>query len=114
MHEFSLMGEVLEVVRDSAREQGIRRVHRIQMTVGALGCVFPPALEQAFGILRDGDALFADATLEIEERPVRVHCNACGWSAEGADARFLCVECGANAVEVMSGEELTIDGYEGE
>ncbi len=114
MHEFSLVREVLDAVRESARREGIRRVSTVEMTVGSMGCVFPPALRQAFEILGSEDPMFEDATLAIEESPVRVRCGDCGWEAEGADARFLCEECGGTDVKVISGEELTIDSYEGE
>ena len=114
MHEFSLMEEVLRAVRDSAQEENIRRIHSVQMTVGSMGCAFPPALETAFSVLTEGDPLFEEAALEIEERPVRVRCATCGWEAVGGDARFLCEECGSSRIDILAGEELTIDGYEGE
>lgn len=114
MHEFSLMEEVLRAVQDSAREEDVRRIHRVQMTVGAMGCAFPPALETAFSVLTEGDPLFQGAALEIVERAVRVRCATCGWEAIGRDARFVCEECGSSEVEILAGEELTVDGYEGE
>lgn len=72
-----------------------------------------------------GDDLFRGAVLRIEERPVRARCKRCGHEyGEETGApndpdpalswALLCPRCGAPAPEMISGDELLVDYYEGE
>ncbi|MFO8060639.1 MAG: hydrogenase maturation nickel metallochaperone HypA [Bacillota bacterium] len=114
MHEFSLMREVVNILRASAGEEGISRIDSVTMTVGAMSCPFPPALEAAFEILCDGDPLLEQARLGIEVEGIVLCCRRCGWTGEmKEEGEFICSACGCGEVRVIRGEEITVDSYQG-
>ncbi len=113
MHEFSLMRDVIGILRSSAVERGIERIESIRMTVGSLSCAFPPALETAFNALSQGDPLLEKARLDIFEQDIVIRCESCGTEAELGGNEFVCRGCCDTAVSVIRGDELVIDSYRG-
>ena len=117
MHEFSLMESVLSRVRESAGENGINRISKVKIVVGQMTMAVPDSLQFAFEALTQAEEalLYADAVLEIEERPVRCLCKLCGNSFSPVDVyMFFCPECNSTQLEVTGGRELYLDFYEGE
>ena len=113
MHEFSLIEEVVRLVRASAEEVGVDRVERVSLTVGSMSCAHPPALQSAFGLVTADDPLLATACLDITEEAVRIRCRDCGSESEIGKHEFICPGCDSTAVDVVAGQEITLDGYEG-
>ena len=114
MHEFSVADEVIRLVKESAKEGGVQRVNSVSMAVGAMSCLHPPALETAFSALTDGDDMFAGASLEVIMNPVVIACADCGELSEIDAYAFICPGCGSVDVEIVSGEEILINAYDGE
>lgn len=115
MHEMSIMESVVDILRRSAAEHGIRRIRRVDLVVGRLTNALPDALQLAFEVLRR-DTLFApDATLAIEERPVRIRCLTCRTEFEAEEGPLSpCPACGGWGGNVLTGEELYVAGFEGD
>ncbi|MCL6558984.1 MAG: hydrogenase maturation nickel metallochaperone HypA [Firmicutes bacterium] len=111
MHEFSLVESMVQLVKQSASENGIKRVSRVKLVVGKLIMAQPELLQFSFEILRGGTVL-EEATLEIEERPLVMRCRECGNSYSPELAEFFCPVCNG-AAEVLSGKELYVEHYEG-
>ncbi len=113
MHEFSVMQEVIRVVKESAQDEGIDTVEKIKLTVGELSCAHPPALETAFSVLSQDEPLLQHAQLEICQQQVVVRCRECGHREEIGEYEFICRGCGSADLEVLQGEQLSVDEYEG-
>jgi len=114
MHEFSLMQSVVDQLRESALDNQVRRVKTVRMTVGPLSSAFPPSLRFAFSMLTQEDPLLAGAELEIRTPPVTARCRTCGEEQEIQELCFVCGACGSTSLDVITGDELTLDEYEGE
>lgn len=108
MHELSIAQAVLDVALASA---GGRRVTRVELRVGRLRQVVPSALEFSFGLVAQG-TVAEGAALAIEPVGVVARCRACG--ADSPQARFPlhCASCGGLDVEVVQGEELSVEWLE--
>ncbi len=82
MHEVGIITAVLDAVRESAAAEGITRVRTVRLVVGQRHGAVASALQFAFEVLSGSDdpefGLFRSAKLEIEERPLRRRCRACG------------------------------------
>ncbi|MEQ8201534.1 MAG: hydrogenase maturation nickel metallochaperone HypA [Syntrophomonadaceae bacterium] len=114
MHELSIMEGVLDMVRDSAVQNGINRINKLKLVIGNLTMIMPDSLRFAFEVLSQED-LFRGADLEIEEVPALMRCQACdGESIQEDPYCFICSECGSNRVEVVKGREMYLDYYEGD
>lgn len=114
MHELALMENVLNIVQESARERGIRHVHRVKLVVGEFSMAVPESLHFAFSVFSE-EELFAGATLELEMQPLTCQCSHCGQDYAPPDHYDLrCPHCASQAIEIRSGRELRLEYYEGE
>ncbi|MCL6639537.1 MAG: hydrogenase maturation nickel metallochaperone HypA [Firmicutes bacterium] len=113
MHEFSMVQEVMRVLKKSAAENNISRIKTVRLVVGKLAAVLPDSMQFCFEILAK-EPPFVNTRLEIEEIDIRGRCRSCGKEFVIAGYRFNCACCGSPAVEVVAGNELYVDYYEGE
>ena len=108
MHELSLADAVVTIARDHARG---RRVAAVEVKIGRLRQVVPPALEFAFELVAQGTAI-EGAELVLDEVDARGRCRACGTESEANEFPFGCAGCGSVDVDVIAGDELLVDSLE--
>jgi hydrogenase nickel incorporation protein HypA/HybF len=106
MHELSLVGSILEIVRDYAAEHGFSRVNALRLSFGRLSCIDPGALEFAFAVRSEGTPA-RGARLDFEILPAVVHCFACDRDSELRQAFFSaeCPCCRSREVLLTGGTE---------
>lgn len=115
MHELSLMTGVLDVVRDSARQNQITRINKVKLVVGKFSMAMPDSLRFAFEAMAGVEELFQGAVLEIEEKEILCLCQQCQQTSQMEDSyHFVCSACGSTKVEIIQGRELYLDYYEGD
>ena len=103
MHELSIAQAVLAVAREHA---GDRRLASVRVEVGHLRQVVPAALAFAFELLAPG------VELEIVEVPAEGRCRDCGVVTVFDGFPLACAACGSLDVEVVRGEELSVESLE--
>lgn len=108
MHEMALAEGILAVALDAAEEQPVQR---IRLRVGTLQRVVADSLQFSFQLMAE-DTPAAGALLEIKHVPARVRCTRCGAKGRLEVSLFRCRNCGASAIQIMSGEELLVDAVE--
>lgn len=108
MHEVSLMQNLLEVVMETARREGARRVDLIHLRIGEMSGVNIDSLSFAFEILSKGTPA-QDGRLECETVPLRARCASCGEAFHPDDLVFRCPVCGNTEIEVTAGREMEVD-----
>lgn len=107
MHEMALTQSVIDAVCEASSG---RRVHSVQVEIGALYAVQPDAMDFCFELAAQGTA--ADgARLDLSVLPGRAFCRTCTTDFVVDDPILLC-RCGSADVEVRSGRELTIVSME--
>lgn len=117
MHEFSVMSEMVNVIRAEVESRGIIKVNEVVLAVGELAFLAPEQLEFSYGVLVEKDDVMKDSVLKIEEVPASVRCRECDYSGgveyiAGEDDHFRmpvinCPQCGG-AVDIASGRECQI------
>ena len=108
MHELSLAEAIVDV---AVRHAAGRQVSKVEVSVGHLRQVVPEALEFAFGLVAQGTALDG-ATLAIAHVPAAGRCRACGADSVMDGFPLCCAVCGGLEMDVLSGEELSVDALE--
>ncbi|MGN6380648.1 MAG: hydrogenase maturation nickel metallochaperone HypA [Gaiellales bacterium] len=108
MHELAIAEALVDVVCEHAAG---RRVERVEVRVGHLRQVVPEALEFAFELVAR-ETVAEGAELAIERVPVRIACNACGAESELDWFPLACTRCAGMDVEVIAGQELTVEALE--
>ena len=111
MHELSVCQSLIGQVERVAAEHHAASVSVIGLAIGPLSGVEAPLLARAFTVARAG-TVAEDAMLEIEARPVVVHCSACDTETETRPNALLCGDCGGWQVDLRSGDELLLTRVE--
>lgn len=96
-----------------ARENHLVRVEVVRVRIGHFAGVQPEALRFAWEVLRK-DTLSENASLEIEEIPIRARCRVCEGEYAAEPDDLTCPLCGSLDYELLSGRELDLSSVVGE
>ncbi len=109
MHEYSIVGALLERVEAEARRHREAVVLGIRVRVGELAGVDAELLKSAWSLFREGTPC-ARAELDLASEPARWECPRCDAAIErGAPLR--CDRCEAPA-RLASGDALVLERIE--
>lgn len=108
MHELSIAMSVLEI---ASRHAAGRRVSRVHLRVGRMRQVVPAALTFSFEVAAQGTEA-EGAQLFIEDVPAVGRCKACEHTTELIALPLQCECCGGFDLNIVSGEELTVESLE--
>lgn len=113
MHEISLVQNLLQQLRDIARENKACRVVRVTMLIGPLSGVVVDSFTFGFDILAREDDLFRDATLDIIVPQAIFRCSSCGHQQETDGERpECCAACGDRIIVAHGGDDLILQQVE--
>ena len=108
MHELALAEGILAIALDAAAEQ---KVDRIRLQVGQLQHVTQDSLQFSFDLMAEGTCA-AEAKIVMEQIPARFRCKTCDSEGEVQLPLFQCLSCGAQDLQVLSGEEMIVESVE--
>ncbi|AIC30038.1 hydrogenase nickel incorporation protein HypA (plasmid) [Rhizobium etli bv. mimosae str. IE4771] len=111
MHEMSLMESVIEIVCETARQNGVTRVKSVRLEVGVLSHVDPEALLFCYEAVRRG-TIADGAALEINHVEGEGWCVDCCKTVKLEERFGGCPECGRHRVQMTAGDELKIRDME--
>jgi hydrogenase nickel incorporation protein HypA/HybF len=96
-----------------AKENQLVRVTGVRVRIGHFSGVQPEALRFAWEVLRKG-TLSQEATLEIEEVPIRLRCLQCESEYAADPDDLTCPLCESLEYELLSGREMDLQSVIGE
>jgi hydrogenase nickel incorporation protein HypA/HybF len=114
MHELGVTRKILAIVLTRARENDVRSVLAVRLTVGELSDLEDTWLQRYFDHLSRG-TLAEGAELRITRVPVCLRCDRCAQAFQIDIHRqhtLSCPECGSEDLEMVSGDEYTIEDME--
>ena len=107
MHEMSLAESIVQIVEDTARQNGAVRVSAVTLEVGQLAGVEIEALRFCFDAA-SRDTVAVGAELRIEQPDGRAWCMPCGDTVVVAGLAEPCPRCGSHQLQVTGGNELKV------
>lgn len=114
MHEMAIMGDVVDVVLDYAKQSGANEVTSVHLVVGTLRDVVDDLMERCFQFLARG-TIAGNATLKMTKVPLRLLCKDCD-TVFPADMHLpdtlVCPRCGSHNLDVNTGREFMIENIE--
>jgi hydrogenase nickel incorporation protein HypA/HybF len=113
VHEMSIAQSLLEIVLEAGQQHQLKQVKTIRLQVGEMAAVVPESLTFCFNLISE-NTIAAGAELEIENIPVVARCSDCGTLFEVENLSFICPQCQAPAIELVSGREMSLLNIEGE
>jgi hydrogenase nickel incorporation protein HypA/HybF len=84
-------------------------VAQVRVQVGKLDAVIPDTLTFLFDAIKSENGL-PQATILVEEIPVRCSCTDCQQHFELDIPVFICPACGGNRIDVLSGKGILLTG----
>lgn len=112
MHELGIAQEILGIVESIARENGIRTVQTLGLTIGPLSGVDPEALRFALDALAP-ETLLQGVTIEIEVPPLTLVCRSCHHVYEPPLEDMRCPRCGEARFDTRKGREMLVTSVSG-
>lgn len=108
MHEFALVDNIFQILNLKIKELHLKKISQIKLVIGEMTNVEEMTMSACFEAFAK-DTIAEGAQLIFERVPVRGQCRQCGQIFQVKNYKFICPECGNNAVEVISGREMYID-----
>ena len=108
MHETGIAAEIRRIARDAVAGRGPGRITCVRLAIGDLAAVEPELLAFAWEALVAGTPE-EGATLDVDWRPARQTCRACGEVPGRAPGTWLrlCPRCGG-VLRVEGGDDLDV------
>ncbi|MBN1107753.1 MAG: hydrogenase maturation nickel metallochaperone HypA [Bacteroidales bacterium] len=113
MHELRIVEDLMTIVRKVAEEKGLKKVTKVNISMGKLVQIVPSLLEAAFNEAVAG-SVAEGASIEIETVAVQLRCRICGKTFTPDANGFECPVCRISDIDVLNGNELFIKSIEGE
>jgi len=107
MHELGIVMEIVRVVDDLAKEQGITSVDAIVLQIGELSPVVPKYIEECYPAAVDG-TFMENTKLEIEIMPGNGICKDCDTVFNVLKSNGTCPNCQSKNFETLSGRDFFI------
>ncbi len=111
MHEVALISGVLEIIDQYTHRLDGRKVKTVNLIVGEMTNAVPEALGMAFAALSRG-TVAEGAELVIKKVPLTARCTACGWEGKTEKHEFICPQCSALGLDIVTGRELYVESLE--
>jgi hydrogenase nickel incorporation protein HypA/HybF len=113
MHELALSQSIVDLVTQCAAREGVRRVTRVLLDVGAAAAVEPQALQFCFSAVTE-QTVAAGAELVINQVPLRARCRDCTREYSPATLFATCPACGSYQRNLLAGRELRVRSFDAE
>jgi hydrogenase nickel insertion protein HypA len=109
VHEYSIVGALLERIEEAARERKARAIRRVVVSIGELSGVEADLLATAYETFRER-TICEGAKLTILPVAARWECRACGQSIPRG-AILECPSCGGTG-RLAAGDEIVLERIE--
>lgn len=107
MHEMSLAEGILQIVEDTAAQQGFKRVTEVRLEIGALSGVEVEALSFCMDVVLK-NSVADGARVVLDRLPGQGWCLGCGQNVEISALYEACPQCGSYQVQATGGTEMRV------
>lgn len=104
MHEHGIADHLMDHALELAKDQGVAKIDRIVIGVGALSGLDPEALKEALTHVA-GHFGLKDVTFLFEKVLPEATCKSCG---KNIGQEYICPFCAGKSIEVVSGLDAVI------
>ncbi|MCG3127484.1 MAG: hydrogenase nickel incorporation protein HypA [Phycisphaerae bacterium] len=113
MHESAIAQNLVDMAASSARAHGASRVTCVRCRVGTMRQLDEAMLRDAFELVAQGGPC-ANATLAVEQLPLRAACVHCGVQYGVEGWQWACPVCGRIGAVEGGGDELELVSIDAE
>lgn len=111
MHEIGVLTKAVNIVEQTARENGVERVSFITLEVGELTGYLPVFFEKYFPIVTEDRPMFDGTKLQIQVIKGQALCRECGALYNVMRHEGKCPRCTSRNKEILGGQEFLIKEF---
>lgn len=105
MHEYSIVGSLLNACQENAAKHNAAKVTKVVVKIGVMSGVEPELLRTAFETFKE-NTLCKDALFVINIQPILIKCNKCLSESVLEKLEYCCPKCRDTDIEILDGEEM--------
>ncbi|NOU93247.1 hydrogenase maturation nickel metallochaperone HypA [Paenibacillus sp. LMG 31456] len=115
MHELALMGDILNIVENDARQRNFQAISNISLVVGRFSNAMPEALAMAFDMFKAqrNTLLSEEAELTIIVEEASAMCPFCEMTYEPTQRIAVCPHCSMPGGQLKTGQTFQVQSYDG-
>ena len=113
MHELSVIRNILDIVDDTVKENGLKNVSKVRLLIGKMRQIVPEVMQFAFEAATK-ETLLEKSELEIEFQSIIMKCNKCSNEFKVHQNQYFCDKCQCTDLSIIQGQELIIKSIEGD
>lgn len=108
MHELGLAEDVLNKIKEEAKNKGLSKISYAKVRVGESRITDPPEFKEILSTISAG-SVAEGMELELEISPLKAFCSDCKKEFDSKIPRFDCPHCSSTNIQISSGKELIIE-----
>lgn len=113
MHELTIAQNIISIAEEEvAKQSDSGTVKKIFFKAGKMHAIIPESLQFGFKVLKKESKIVNNATLEIDEIPLRIKCKKCGLEKNIEEPLFYCSKCNSFDIEIISGMDMFVESIE--
>ncbi|MGM5484635.1 MAG: hydrogenase maturation nickel metallochaperone HypA [Nanobdellota archaeon] len=113
MHELSITKKLVEMLKETCLEEGIKEPGRAYLELGRMTGFRKDPIQFYFESFRKEEPMLAGMKLDIEEKDTEIKCNACNRESIIEDlCMIFCPHCDSNDVDIIAGKDFKIKNIE--
>ena len=107
MHEYSIVGSLLEQCENIAKENNATSVKKVVVKIGVMSGVEPDLLKTAFDTFKEG-TMCSECEYIQYLQPIVIECSKCNTKSTLKKNEYYCPKCNNIEVDVVDGEDLLL------
>ena len=111
MHELAVTESILQIVLQSAEENGAKKVTDISLTIGALSSIVNDSVQFYWDHISKG-SIAEEAKLHFNRILAKLKCLSCGNEFQLIEELTPCPNCHSINLQIIAGEEFQVDAIE--
>ena len=115
MHEGAIAESIVDILKQTALDNNLKGIVKVNLRIGKLSGVMIDALLFALEALKTEEKIIESTMFEIERVDVVAKCNICNREFsfdDETEMALICPSCGM-PLEIISGKEMEIVDIEG-
>ncbi|MCK4851424.1 MAG: hydrogenase maturation nickel metallochaperone HypA [Phycisphaerae bacterium] len=111
MHEMSVATGIINVLDDKLGQLAPCKLIALELAVGKLSGIEEHSLRFALDTLLVGQG-HTDVHLRCRQSPAVFKCTACNWQGEMDGFTLACPECNGPDLDIIAGQDVTLETIE--
>lgn len=111
MHEYSIVGALIEQIEQIAKDNGAIEVDKVVIKIGSMSGVEPDLLKTAFDTFKE-KTVCDSAELVMDIEAIIIKCSSCSDDFTVQTISYRCPKCGGSEISIDGSDEMLLMSLE--